>query len=175
LNTIFERAEGHLVAFIEIAFISILSRRLVRLVTQEISACRLQTDSEELSGHTVLLVEDDPLIGMALAAHLQETGLSVIKATSAASAPARLDQQKTPFDLVLSDYQLGDGNGLDIIETARKRWSAPAILLTGDTAPSILNRTWPIESGKEAKPLMFNGCRCEGLHYTMVARWPPIP
>ena len=36
LNTIFER--GHLVAFIEIAFISILSRRLVRLVPQEISA-----------------------------------------------------------------------------------------------------------------------------------------
>src|SRR6187431_2779686 len=33
LNTIFER--GHLVAFIEIAFISILSRRLVRLGTQE--------------------------------------------------------------------------------------------------------------------------------------------
>ena len=29
---------GHLVAFIEIAFISILSRRLVRLVTQETSA-----------------------------------------------------------------------------------------------------------------------------------------
>jgi hypothetical protein len=36
LNTIFER--GHLVVFIEIAFISILSRRLVRLETQEISA-----------------------------------------------------------------------------------------------------------------------------------------
>ena len=35
-HTIFER--GHLVAFIEIAFISILSRRLVRLVTREISA-----------------------------------------------------------------------------------------------------------------------------------------
>jgi hypothetical protein len=36
LNIIFERR--HLVAFIEIAFISILSRRLVRLATQEISA-----------------------------------------------------------------------------------------------------------------------------------------
>ena len=35
LNTIFERTEAHLVAFIEIAFISILSRRLVRLATQE--------------------------------------------------------------------------------------------------------------------------------------------
>ena len=38
LNTIFERTEAHLVAFIEIAFISILSRRLVRLGTQQISA-----------------------------------------------------------------------------------------------------------------------------------------
>ena len=38
LNTIFERTEEHLVAFIEIAFVSILARRLVRLVTQEISA-----------------------------------------------------------------------------------------------------------------------------------------
>lgn len=38
LNIIFERTEAHLVAFIEIAFISILSRRLVRLATQEISA-----------------------------------------------------------------------------------------------------------------------------------------
>ena len=38
LNTIFERTEWHLVAFIEIAFISILSRRLARLTTQEVSA-----------------------------------------------------------------------------------------------------------------------------------------
>ena len=38
VNTIFERTEGHLIAFIEIAFISILSRRLIRLLNQEISA-----------------------------------------------------------------------------------------------------------------------------------------
>jgi hypothetical protein len=38
LNTIFERTKEYLVAFIEIAFISILSRRLVSLGTQEISA-----------------------------------------------------------------------------------------------------------------------------------------
>ncbi|WP_144026813.1 transposase, partial [Azospirillum brasilense] len=34
LNTIFERTKEHFVAFVEIAFISILSRRLKRLVTQ---------------------------------------------------------------------------------------------------------------------------------------------
>jgi hypothetical protein len=38
LNIIFDRTGEHLVAFVEIAFISILSRRLIRLVNQEISA-----------------------------------------------------------------------------------------------------------------------------------------
>ena len=38
LNTIFERTKEHLVAFIEIAFVSILARRLKRLVVEEVSA-----------------------------------------------------------------------------------------------------------------------------------------
>ncbi|GEM_PF-452676 len=38
LNTVFERTETHLVAFVKIAFISILSRRVARLKTQEICA-----------------------------------------------------------------------------------------------------------------------------------------
>jgi hypothetical protein len=38
LSTVFERTEEHLIAFIEVAFISILSRRLMRLGIQEISA-----------------------------------------------------------------------------------------------------------------------------------------
>jgi hypothetical protein len=37
LKTIFERTKEHLVAFIEIAFVSILSRRLKRLVIDELS------------------------------------------------------------------------------------------------------------------------------------------
>jgi hypothetical protein len=38
LNTIFDRTKEHLVAFIEIAFVSILSRRIKRLVAEEASA-----------------------------------------------------------------------------------------------------------------------------------------
>jgi transposase len=38
LNTIFERTKEHLIAFIEIAFVSILSRRLKRLVAEELGA-----------------------------------------------------------------------------------------------------------------------------------------
>jgi transposase len=38
LNIIFERTKEHLVAFIEIAFVSILSRRLKRLASEDVSA-----------------------------------------------------------------------------------------------------------------------------------------
>jgi transposase len=38
LNTIFERSKNHLVAFVTIAFISILARRLKRLVAEDLSA-----------------------------------------------------------------------------------------------------------------------------------------
>jgi hypothetical protein len=38
LNTLFERTKEHLIAFIEIAFVSILSRRLKRLAIDEVSA-----------------------------------------------------------------------------------------------------------------------------------------
>jgi hypothetical protein len=38
LNTIFERTKEHLMAFIEIAFVSILSKRLKSLVIEEVSA-----------------------------------------------------------------------------------------------------------------------------------------
>jgi transposase len=38
LNTVFERSNGHLIAFVAIAFISILSRRFKRLVVEERSA-----------------------------------------------------------------------------------------------------------------------------------------
>jgi hypothetical protein len=38
LNTIFDRTKEHLIAFIEIAFVSILARRLKRLAIDELSA-----------------------------------------------------------------------------------------------------------------------------------------
>jgi hypothetical protein len=42
LNAIFEHSKEHLIAFIAIAFISILSRRLKCLVVEELNACPLQ-------------------------------------------------------------------------------------------------------------------------------------
>ena len=44
-NTIFERSKDHLVAFVAIAFISVLARRLKRIVPEDFSASHLQTDT----------------------------------------------------------------------------------------------------------------------------------
>ena len=96
------------------------------------------TAMEDLSGHTILIVEDDILIGMAIAMELKETDVAIIRANSVAAAQQRLNKQAVRFDLVLSDYRLGDGNGLQVIDAVRRRWSVPAILLTGDMAPDIL-------------------------------------
>ena len=38
LNTIFERSKDHLIAFVTMAFISIIAQRLKRLVAEELSA-----------------------------------------------------------------------------------------------------------------------------------------
>jgi hypothetical protein len=38
LNTIFERSKHHLIAFVAIAFISMLARRLKRLLTVDMTA-----------------------------------------------------------------------------------------------------------------------------------------
>ena len=57
LNTIVERTKEHLVAFVQIAFISILSRRLHRLDTQAGSARRLRTASDKLRSYGVAFRE----------------------------------------------------------------------------------------------------------------------
>jgi len=61
LNTILEGTKEHLVVFVEIVFVSILSRRMKRLLSEEACAWFLQTASKLWS------VEDkDPLADFSL-------------------------------------------------------------------------------------------------------------
>jgi CheY-like chemotaxis protein len=68
----------------------------------------------------VLLVEDDPFVGPALAAVLSFRA-RVELARSHAEAIARLEGGA--FDTILSDVDLGEGpNGLSLLEEVRRRW-----------------------------------------------------
>lgn len=94
----------------------------------------------------LLLVEDSPEDAAFLAASLrrqQASDVAIVHVTTLQDAAAKLGAE--PFDVVLLDLNLPDGNGLDCvdaIQAANER--APIVVLSGqdneDFAISILNR-----------------------------------
>ncbi|MEM7353358.1 MAG: EAL domain-containing protein [Acidobacteriota bacterium] len=76
----------------------------------------------------VLLIEDDTVDQMAFQRFVQQHSLpyAVTLASSAAEARRRLEGDT--FDIVLTDYHLGDATGIEIIES---RPGIPVIIITG--------------------------------------------
>jgi two-component system OmpR family response regulator len=77
----------------------------------------------------ILLIEDDKVIGAAVAEQLESDGHSVdwvMRLDAAADAFA-----SAPFDLVLLDLMLPDGRGISFLKTLRKAGSkVPVMILT---------------------------------------------
>ena len=85
------------------------------------------TASDALS---ILLVDDDVMVGKSIAQWLSLTGFVPTVATSASEALARLAQQD--IDLVLTDVRMPGQDGLSLLKTIRElRPAIPVILLTG--------------------------------------------
>jgi two-component system response regulator HydG len=76
----------------------------------------MKTPSSE---HRILVVDDDTYICKLLSNYLGKNGFTVETAYSGTTA-RKLIRQVT-FDLILCDYRLPDGNGLEIMLAARKR------------------------------------------------------
>jgi DNA-binding NtrC family response regulator len=76
----------------------------------------------------MLMVEDDDVDRMAFERFVEREGLpyDYRVATSAADARAILSADR--FDIVLTDYQLGDGTAFDLIDAVR---GTPALIITG--------------------------------------------
>ncbi|MEM9614865.1 MAG: response regulator [Actinomycetota bacterium] len=76
----------------------------------------------------VLAVDDETVSRLVVSRMLGGLGHQV---TEAADAPEAIEALRaTPFDLVVSDYKMPSGTGLDVAEEARRR-RTPFILLTG--------------------------------------------
>ncbi len=67
---------------------------------------------------TILVVDDEALIRWSLKDRLSEQGYRIIEADTAASAIARSEEG---VDLVLLDYKLPDGDGLQVLKTLKER------------------------------------------------------
>ncbi|UEM21549.1 PAS domain-containing protein [Skermanella mucosa] len=97
-------------------------------------------EAGELRPCSVLMAEDDPIIAAALLMEMREWGLEVTRVSGLGELRACIAGRGSAFDLIVSDYRLGDGSGFEAVAAVREKWPIPAILLTGDTAPEVLRR-----------------------------------
>lgn len=75
----------------------------------------------------VLLVEDDPVLGESVAAHLRSTGFAVDEARDVASARALAGMN--PYDVVVLDLQLPDGDGMALCRHLCRAVPRPRVLM----------------------------------------------
>ena len=86
----------------------------------------------------VLHVDDDPRLGELTRDHFEriDDQFEVVTAASAVGALDRLDDKR--FDCVVSDYEMPNTNGLELLEIVRERYpDLPFILFTGKGSEAI--------------------------------------
>ncbi|MCA9124533.1 MAG: sigma-54-dependent Fis family transcriptional regulator [Planctomycetaceae bacterium] len=83
-----------------------------------------------MNNGSLLLVDDDRQVLDSMSDWLREQGYEVAEASGRADAVRQVDQR--PFDLVLADIQLQDGDGFEVLAHCRKNHpETSVILLTG--------------------------------------------
>lgn len=81
----------------------------------------------------VLVVDDEPLVGRALERLLRRRGWAVTLTSGVNAACVVLSSEA--FDLVVTDYSMADGTGLDLVHRiAASGHTIPVILMTGDAS-----------------------------------------
>jgi signal transduction histidine kinase/ActR/RegA family two-component response regulator len=94
-----------------------------------------------LGARLIVVVDDEPAIRDAMSGLLATWGHRVIAVGSGEEAIERLSTCPTRPDLLICDYRLrGEENGVGVIERLRLEYNEtlPAMLITGDTAPTRL-------------------------------------
>lgn len=94
------------------------------------------TDASDLTGRTVLVVEDDYYIASDTAAALQGAGARVLGPCPSVDAALDLLQSETPTHAVL-DLNLGGGGPRFEIARLLKARGVPCVFLTGYDAASV--------------------------------------
>ena len=106
----------------------------------------------------ILVVEDHPLYRMGLRLSLNYSGLSSVvvgEAEDVKSAKRFLEQHGDEVDIILLDYFLPDGNGVDVIHHARNLCpNAKIVLLSGESKnPEVIARTQGLVNGYWSKDM----------------------
>src|SRR5438105_8248691 len=78
----------------------------------------------------ILCIDDEPAVGVVLEQALAELGHQATLVTSAQEAIRAIASQ--PFDLVISDFRMPEGTGIDLLDMLREQGhDVPVIITTG--------------------------------------------
>jgi Na+/proline symporter/signal transduction histidine kinase/ActR/RegA family two-component response regulator len=93
-----------------------------------------------MTGLNVLCIDNEPAVLRGMQALLEGWGCRVITAQSAAEAARQLGANGTSPDIILADYHLDDGTGLEAVATLRAgaQSQAPVIVITADNSAEVL-------------------------------------
>jgi Na+/proline symporter/CheY-like chemotaxis protein len=108
-----------------------------------------------LRGMTVLAIDNEPAILNGMRVLLEGWGCAVVTAASSADAVARLGAQGVIPDVIIADYHLDDGDGVEAVRLVRGALNthAPATLLTADRSLDVRYRAEDMDIHILNKPL----------------------
>ena len=108
----------------------------------------------QLSGFHILCIDNEPKILEGMSVLLSGWGCEVSQAASEGDLDAVLGKVGIP-DLVVADYHLAEGTGIDLILHLRERLKAqiPALLITADRTPEVRAEAEKHGIGVQHKPV----------------------
>ncbi|HXE96753.1 MAG TPA: response regulator [Dongiaceae bacterium] len=124
---------------------------------------------------TILHVEDEPVLAKLVHLALTSFGfsgtiLSADRVQSALELLGELAHKRQPVELIITDMQLPDGTGLDVVRAVRADpyWRlTPIIVLSGETAPGVVSRAYALgancylpKSGKDTTKTLRSLYEC---------------
>jgi two-component system phosphate regulon response regulator PhoB len=103
----------------------------------------------------VLVVDDEPHIGVVLRLQLEARGYEFSLARTLGEARALLADVASPPDVLLLDLHLPDGSGLDLLAELRRSPATrqlPVLVLTGDGDETVLVTSGALGADVLTKP-----------------------
>ncbi len=103
----------------------------------------------------LLVVDDEPHIGLVLRPYLEQLGYRVSFARSLAEARAVVNAAAPPLDGLLLDLHLPDGSGLDLLRDLRAQAGTarlPILVLTAEGEERVLREARRLGAALVTKP-----------------------
>jgi two-component system catabolic regulation response regulator CreB len=128
------------------------------------------------SSRHILVVDDEPHIGLLLRPHLEKLGYRVSLARTLADARALLAIRAAPVDGLLLDLHLPDGSGFDLLRELRaapEHRALPVLVLTGEGEDRILSAARELDAALLTKP--FSPTKLMARIAALLGDPPPPP